>query len=230
MPVCTPCALEGGRTRRRLDILHGVRPAKLPLRWMRAALVTAAIRGLAGRLTHEERAWFTNFSALNVQCTKPADRATVFGEIRRTWGLPDRAEATDRERMCDPRAHEHFDECAPRRRTLYTDRSALADRLRALPGAMAATSGRRSSTSLRRRNNVTHARSEQIFASSSNLRSVHSEWRIFVPPHWSLGTQTALTFTYFAYYCTQALLWVGRKVCTLALLQPRVPGWKPGYT
>ena len=33
-----------------------------------------------------ERAWFDDFSALDVQCTKPADRATVLHEMRCTWG------------------------------------------------------------------------------------------------------------------------------------------------
>lgn len=63
------------------------------------------------KLTLDERSWFENFSALKVQCTKPADRATVFGEIRRTWGLPDKKaeDASDSERMRDPKAHEYFD-------------------------------------------------------------------------------------------------------------------------
>jgi len=63
----------------------------------------------SAKLTHKERAWFENFSALRVQCTKPADRATVFGEIRRTWGLPKDPKATDEERLRDPKAHEYFD-------------------------------------------------------------------------------------------------------------------------
>ena len=39
-----------------------------------------------------ERAWFDDFSALDVQCTKPADRATVLHAIRCTWGSEDLSE------------------------------------------------------------------------------------------------------------------------------------------
>ena len=74
----------------------------------------------SAKLTHKERAWFENFSALRVQCTKPADRATVFGEIRRTWGLPKDPKATDEERLRDPKAHEYFDKYASGRRTAFT--------------------------------------------------------------------------------------------------------------
>ena len=35
-----------------------------------------------------ERDWFTDFSALDVQCTKPADRATVLHEMRGSEHLP----------------------------------------------------------------------------------------------------------------------------------------------
>ena len=35
-----------------------------------------------------ERAWFDDFSALDVQCTKPADRATVLHEMRGSEHLP----------------------------------------------------------------------------------------------------------------------------------------------
>ena len=37
------------------------------------------------RMTEEEKKWFNDFSCVKVQCSKPSDRATVLGEIRRNW-------------------------------------------------------------------------------------------------------------------------------------------------
>ena len=51
----------------------------------------------SSELTDAERAWFLGFSAIDVHCTKPADRATVLHEMRREWGDPN-LPAADRER------------------------------------------------------------------------------------------------------------------------------------
>ena len=41
-------------------------------------------------LTDEELKIFSDFSCLNCNCTKPADRAAVLGEIRHIWKTKDR--------------------------------------------------------------------------------------------------------------------------------------------
>ena len=50
----------------------------------------------SSELTDAEREWFTK-SAVDVHCTKPADRATVLHEMRREWGDPSLS-AAERER------------------------------------------------------------------------------------------------------------------------------------